>query len=75
MIPALVLAREFCARHPEGEVLFVGTRRGAETRLVPQAGFPVEFLEVGALQGQSAGARRKTITQLPRAVWKSGQIL
>ena len=75
VIPALVVARELCARHPDGEVLFVGTRRGVETRLVPQAGFPVEFLEVGALQGQSVRARRKTLTQLPRAVWKSGQIL
>jgi len=38
VIPALAIARELKARH-NAEVLFVGTARGMENRLVPQAGF------------------------------------
>ena len=38
VIPALAIARELKARY-SAEVLFVGTDRGMENRLVPPAGF------------------------------------
>ena len=75
VIPALVLAREFQRRDPAREVLFVGSPRGIETRLVPPAGFPLEVLQIGMLQGQSAAARLQTLLELPRAVWKARRIL
>lgn len=75
VIPALVLAREFRRRDPAREVLFVGSPRGIETRLVPPAGFPLEYLQVGMLQGQSPAARLRTLLNLPRAVWQAMRIL
>ena len=75
VIPALVIAREFCARNPAATVLFVGTPRGIEARLVPEAGFALELLEVGALQCQSASIRLKTLLALPRALWQALRIL
>ncbi|MBI4479276.1 MAG: undecaprenyldiphospho-muramoylpentapeptide beta-N-acetylglucosaminyltransferase [Acidobacteria bacterium] len=75
VIPALVVAREFCARDAARQVLFVGTARGVETKLVPQAGFSLELLEVGALQGEAAAARLKTLLGLPGAFWRAIRIL
>jgi UDP-N-acetylglucosamine--N-acetylmuramyl-(pentapeptide) pyrophosphoryl-undecaprenol N-acetylglucosamine transferase len=75
VIPALVVAREFLRRDPARDLLFVGTRRGIENRLVPEAGFPLQLLEVGMLQGQSAAVRLKTLVDLPRACWQSMQML
>ena len=75
MIPALVLAREFCRRDSARKVLFCGTQRGIETRLVPAAGFPLELLDIGKLQGQSSAAKLKTLMALPRAVGRAGRIL
>ena len=75
VIPALVVAREFCARDAARQVLFVGTVRGVETRMVPQAGFSLELLKVGALQGQAAAARLKTVLGLPGAFWRAIRIL
>ena len=46
IIPALAVARELVTRH-SAEVLFVGTPRGMESRLVPAAGFPLHLIEVG----------------------------
>ncbi|HEV7553057.1 MAG TPA: glycosyltransferase, partial [Candidatus Angelobacter sp.] len=46
VIPALAIARELKARH-NAEVLFVGTARGMENRLVPQAGFGLMRVKVG----------------------------
>ena len=68
VIPALAIARELRERH-EAEVMFIGTSRGIETRLVPQAGFPLKLVEVGQLKNVSLARRAKTLTDLPRAVF------
>jgi UDP-N-acetylglucosamine--N-acetylmuramyl-(pentapeptide) pyrophosphoryl-undecaprenol N-acetylglucosamine transferase len=67
IIPALAVARELVARH-SAEVLFVGTARGLETRLVPDAGFRLHLIEVGPLKNVSLLTRLRTFTDLPRSV-------
>jgi UDP-N-acetylglucosamine--N-acetylmuramyl-(pentapeptide) pyrophosphoryl-undecaprenol N-acetylglucosamine transferase len=44
VFPALAVAREWMSRGMEREVVFVGTQRGIEARLVPEAGFPLETI-------------------------------
>jgi UDP-N-acetylglucosamine--N-acetylmuramyl-(pentapeptide) pyrophosphoryl-undecaprenol N-acetylglucosamine transferase len=46
VFPALAIAREWLARGKEREVVLVGTERGIEMKLVPQAGLPLETLRV-----------------------------
>ena len=44
-LPAVAVGRALVARgHRPEDVLFVGSRRGLEARLVPQAGFPIVLL-------------------------------
>jgi UDP-N-acetylglucosamine--N-acetylmuramyl-(pentapeptide) pyrophosphoryl-undecaprenol N-acetylglucosamine transferase len=68
VIPALAIARELRDRH-SAEVMFIGTSRGIETRLVPQAGFPLQLVQVGQLKGQSLVRRARTLSDIPRAVF------
>ncbi len=74
VIPALAIAQELRARYA-AEVAFIGTERGIETRLVPQAGFPLKLIQVGALKNVSLATRMKTLLALPRAVVRSWQLL
>lgn len=74
VIPALAVARELKSRY-EAEVLFVGTARGMENRLVPQAGFALELVKVGALKNVSLATRVKTVFDLPRAIFHSRRII
>jgi len=67
IIPALAVARELIARH-EAEVLFVGTARGMEIRLVPEAGFNLRLIEVGQLKNVTLATRLRTLLLLPRSV-------
>ncbi len=67
VIPALAIARELRDRHG-AEVRFVGTARGLETRLVPEAGFPLELIHVGQLKGVSLATRVRTLLDLPLGV-------
>ena len=64
IIPALAVAHELVARH-SAEVLFVGTPRGMESRLVPEAGFELRLIEVGPLKNVSLRTRLRTFTDLP----------
>lgn len=74
VIPALAVARELKARYG-AEVLFVGTARGMENRLVPQAGFPLELVKVGALKNVSLATRLRTLFDLPLAVLHARKII
>jgi len=74
VIPALAIAQQL-QKDYAAEVLFIGTARGIENRLVPAAGFDLRLVQVGALNRVSLTTRLKTILDLPRAVWDSSRIL
>jgi len=74
VIPALAIAQELEKRY-QAEILFIGTARGLESRLVPAAGFPLEFVKVGALNRVSLRTRLKTALDLPRAVVSAAGML
>ena len=74
IIPALAVARELVARHA-AEVLFVGTARGMESRLVPEAGFNLRLVDVGQLKNVSLLTRLRTLFALPRAIFACKRII
>jgi UDP-N-acetylglucosamine--N-acetylmuramyl-(pentapeptide) pyrophosphoryl-undecaprenol N-acetylglucosamine transferase len=74
VIPAVAIAQQL-QKDYAAEVLFIGTARGIENRLVPAAGFPLRLVQVGALNRVSLKTRLKTVFDLPRAVWDSSRIL
>jgi UDP-N-acetylglucosamine--N-acetylmuramyl-(pentapeptide) pyrophosphoryl-undecaprenol N-acetylglucosamine transferase len=67
VIPALAIGRELRDVHT-AEVRFVGTARGIETRLVPEAGFPLELVRSGQLKNVSLATRLRTLFDLPLGV-------
>jgi UDP-N-acetylglucosamine--N-acetylmuramyl-(pentapeptide) pyrophosphoryl-undecaprenol N-acetylglucosamine transferase len=74
VIPALAIGRELQSQH-DAEVVFVGTSRGIETRLVPQAGFELRLIEVGQLNRVSVATRVKTLFSLPLSVRYASRML
>jgi UDP-N-acetylglucosamine--N-acetylmuramyl-(pentapeptide) pyrophosphoryl-undecaprenol N-acetylglucosamine transferase len=74
VIPALAVARVLKERHG-AEVLLVGTARGLESRLVPEAGFQLRLIDVGPLKSVSLAIRLRTLWQLPASVFECKRIL
>jgi UDP-N-acetylglucosamine--N-acetylmuramyl-(pentapeptide) pyrophosphoryl-undecaprenol N-acetylglucosamine transferase len=74
VIPALAIAQELKQVHG-AEVIFIGTERGIETRLVPNAGFSLKLVKVGALNRVSTATRARTIFDLPKAIAASRKII
>jgi len=67
VVPALAIGRELRDRHG-AEVRFVGTARGLETRLVPEAGFRLELVRSGQLKNVSVATRLRTMLDVPLGV-------
>ena len=74
IIPALAVARELIARYA-AEVLFIGTARGMETRLVPEAGFNLRLIEVGPLKNVSLLTRLRTLVDLPNSIFECRKLI
>lgn len=62
VIPAIAVARQLAAAGCT--VRFVGTERGAEARLVPAAGFPLELIRVGGLKNLGFATKLSSVGQL-----------
>ena len=66
VIPALAVAEEL--RKRGHQVYFVGTKEGMEAKLVPAAGFEIEWIEIGGLKRVGAVQMFRTLGQLPASV-------
>jgi UDP-N-acetylglucosamine--N-acetylmuramyl-(pentapeptide) pyrophosphoryl-undecaprenol N-acetylglucosamine transferase len=75
VFPGIALAEEVVTRHPANDVVFVGTERGLEARVVPEAGFPIELIEVKGLKGKGIVGVLLNLLLLPRAFFQSWRIL
>ena len=65
IVPGIALANEIRARRQNAAILFVGTAHGLESRLVPEAGFPLELIEASGFVGKTLSKRIRSIAQLP----------
>jgi UDP-N-acetylglucosamine--N-acetylmuramyl-(pentapeptide) pyrophosphoryl-undecaprenol N-acetylglucosamine transferase len=74
VIPALAIAQELKKQYG-AELLFIGTARGIENRLVPAVGFTLKLIEVGSLNRVSWKTRLKTFSGLPGAVLEARRML
>jgi UDP-N-acetylglucosamine--N-acetylmuramyl-(pentapeptide) pyrophosphoryl-undecaprenol N-acetylglucosamine transferase len=75
VFPALAVAREWLARGEDREVVFVGTQRGIESRLVPEAGFPLETIRSAGLKGIGGMRLAKNLMKLAPSMLDSFSIL
>src|ERR1700704_6014032 len=64
VFPAIAIAREWLSRESEREVVLVGTQRGIEMKLVPQAGLPLETLRIAGLKGKGGMTLVKNLAML-----------
>lgn len=75
VFPGIALAEEISTRHPKNEVLFVGTERGLEARLVPGAGYRLELIQVRGLKRVGPVRFLLGLLALPLALLQSWRIL
>src|ERR1700674_291035 len=75
VFPALAIAQEWLSRGKQREVVLVGTQRGIEMKLVPQAGLPLETLRVAGLKGKGGATLLKNLAMLGPAMLDAERVL
>lgn len=75
LFPGIAVAEEFLARDPANEVLFVGTERGVEARLLPKLGYRLELIAAAGVRGKSLFGQLKGLAGLIYGYSQSRQIL
>ena len=65
LFPGIAVADELVRRDAATRVVFAGTARGLETRLVPRAGYALELLPILPLNGVSLARLAQGLAALP----------
>ncbi|MCL7750463.1 undecaprenyldiphospho-muramoylpentapeptide beta-N-acetylglucosaminyltransferase [Guyparkeria hydrothermalis] len=73
VLPALAVAGMLAERGYT--IRWMGTERGIESRLVPEAGYPIDYLAIGGLRGKGLSTRLAAPFRLLHAVWQAGRLL
>jgi len=73
--PAIAVANEIMGRDRASVIRFVGTARGLETRLVPQAGFELSLIESAGLVNMGLAQRLRGLLVLPKSLLAARRLI
>lgn len=75
LFPGVAVAEAILAERPGSSVLFIGTDRQVDSRVLGNRPFASTAIKCQGLKGMSFAGRLAALWQLPRAEWQARQIL
>jgi UDP-N-acetylglucosamine--N-acetylmuramyl-(pentapeptide) pyrophosphoryl-undecaprenol N-acetylglucosamine transferase len=75
LFPGIAIAEEFLRRDPANRILFIGTERGLEKKILGGLGFPLRTLKVEGLQGRGPVRVLASLLKIPGSLLASFRIL
>jgi UDP-N-acetylglucosamine--N-acetylmuramyl-(pentapeptide) pyrophosphoryl-undecaprenol N-acetylglucosamine transferase len=75
LYPAVALAREFLRCDPSTKVLFVGTSRGLESKVLAHEGFELALIDAKPVMGMGLLGMVKGLCAMPISLWQCRRIL
>src|SRR3982751_5378504 len=73
--PGLAVAREVLRRDPLSEVLFVGTARGLESKIVPANGYELALIDSAGLKNVGFAGKVRGFATLPKSFLDARRLL
>jgi UDP-N-acetylglucosamine--N-acetylmuramyl-(pentapeptide) pyrophosphoryl-undecaprenol N-acetylglucosamine transferase len=73
--PGIAVAKEILRRDSQSEVLFVGTARGLETRIVPDNGFQLSLIKSAGLKNVGFAGKLKGLLILPKSFLEARRLI
>ncbi len=73
--PGIAVAKEVVRRDAESKVLFVGTSRGLETKIVPDNGFKLSLINSAGLKNVGLVGKLKGLLILPKSFLEARRII
>ncbi|MBM4338620.1 MAG: undecaprenyldiphospho-muramoylpentapeptide beta-N-acetylglucosaminyltransferase [Deltaproteobacteria bacterium] len=75
LFPGMAVAETFMEREPGNEVLFIGTERGIEARVLAGGKFPLKMIHAMPIKGRSITGKLRALWSLPKSVGEALNIL
>lgn len=75
LFPGIAVAETFLANIPGSRVLFIGTHRHTDMRVLAGRNFETASIACQGLKGKSGGARLKGLLQLPLSLIEAGRLV
>lgn len=75
LFPGIAVAEEFIKRDRQTEIIFIGTERGIESKLLGRIGYELRTIDVEGIKGRGMKALLKGIYQIPQSMVQSRRIL
>lgn len=73
--PAIAIANEIKASISDVEICFAGTHEGLESRIVPQAGYPLRFIRSGGIERHFTVSNIKNASLAAIGLWDAYRLL
>ncbi len=73
--PGIAVAKEIMGRDAESEVLFVGTARGLESKIIPDNGFQLSLINSAGLKNVGLVGKIKGLSVLPKSFLEARKII
>ncbi len=75
LFPALAIAEEFVRKNKRTKVLFIGTKRGLEQRVLQEGTFPIRFIDIEGIRGKDWRSFLRGALKIPRSMAQSWRII
>ncbi|MEN6622440.1 MAG: undecaprenyldiphospho-muramoylpentapeptide beta-N-acetylglucosaminyltransferase [Smithella sp.] len=75
LFPGIAIAEEFIKRDKQAKVIFIGTQRGIENRVLGRSGYELRTIDDEGIKGRGIKALLKSLYQIPQSMWQSRNIL
>jgi UDP-N-acetylglucosamine--N-acetylmuramyl-(pentapeptide) pyrophosphoryl-undecaprenol N-acetylglucosamine transferase len=75
LYPAVALAREFFRQDPSTRMLFVGTERGIESKVLAHEGLELAMIAARPVMGRGLLEAAGALLSLPKGIWQSLALL
>jgi UDP-N-acetylglucosamine--N-acetylmuramyl-(pentapeptide) pyrophosphoryl-undecaprenol N-acetylglucosamine transferase len=73
--PGIAVAKEIMRRNSQAKILFVGTEKGLESKVIPQEGFQLQTITISGVKGIRGLRRLGSLLKIPLSVWESFRII
>ncbi len=75
LFPGIALAEEFLRKDGNHRILFVGTKKGLEARILAKMGFDLQTIDVAGVKGKGAVRMVKALLRIPKSLVQSCRII
>lgn len=73
--PAIAIADKIRRKNPDASILFIGTKKGMESNLIPESGYEIRFISARGFDRRNPLKNIATVRDFLRGTAQAGKIL